>query len=191
MESDTPSRMTVERERELVANARLDMEAFAELYRFYVSRVYGFIYRRVQDRSTAEDITSLTFQRALVNVRREGFRNQSLGGWLYRVAANAVMDHFRRSRRDVSLVAAFGDTERGDAGIDAMTATLDRDEVRRALRRLSKNHLEVLLLRFYDDLDTAEICVLLGCSREVLAVRLHRALRALRSAIEREATDVA
>jgi RNA polymerase sigma-70 factor, ECF subfamily len=68
---------------------------------------------------------------------------------------------------------------------------LDRDQLRRALGQISANHREVLVLRFYDDLDTSEICAVLGCSRETLAVRLHRALRALRLAVAKEATDVA
>jgi DNA-directed RNA polymerase specialized sigma24 family protein len=50
---------------------------------------------------------------------------------------------------------------------------------------------ELLVMRFYDDLDTTELCAVLGCSRETLAVRQHRALRALRAAVARESIDVA
>jgi RNA polymerase sigma-70 factor (ECF subfamily) len=72
-----------------------------------------------------------------------------------------------------------------------MAAALDKDEVRQALQTLADNHREVLVLRFYDDLEMAEICAVLGCTKEVLAVRLHRAIRALRHAIAKESTDVA
>jgi RNA polymerase sigma-70 factor (ECF subfamily) len=81
--------------------------------------------------------------------------------------------------------------EPGDLALDALAAALDRDQLQRAMRQLSANHREVLVLRFYDDLDVPEICAVLGCSREALAVRIHRALRALRLAVAKEATDVA
>jgi RNA polymerase sigma-70 factor, ECF subfamily len=181
--------MASERERALVSRARHDSTAFADLYDFYLPRIYGFVYRRVRDRFLAEDLTSVTFQRALENVRKADFRNDSFGGWLYRVASNAVVDHARRNRRLVSLDEF--DEEPADMALDALTAALDRDQLRRALRTLSAGHREVLVLRFYDDLDTAEICGILGCSREALAVRVHRALRALRLALAKESVDVA
>lgn len=183
--------MAADRERALVARARGDCTAFSELYDFYLPRIYGFIYRRVQDRCVAEDLTSMTFQRAIENVRRSDFRNESFGGWLYRVASNVVVDHVRRDRRYVSLSDFDGHEEPGDMALDTLAAALDRDQVRNALRQLSNNHREVLVLRFYDDLDVPEICAVLGCSREALAVRLHRALRALRLAVAKESADVA
>jgi RNA polymerase sigma-70 factor (ECF subfamily) len=183
--------MAADRERALVVRARDDCAAFAELYDFYLPRIYGFVYRRMQDRCVAEDLTSMTFQRALENVRRSDFRNESFGGWLYRVASNLVVDHVRRDRRYVSLSDLNDGEEPGDLALDALAAALDRDQVQRALRRLSSNHREVLVLRFYDDLEVPEICAVLGCSREALAVRLHRALRALRLAVAKESADVA
>jgi RNA polymerase sigma-70 factor (ECF subfamily) len=182
--------MAADRERSLVARAREDGAAFGELYDFYLPRIYGFIYRRVQDRCAAEDLTSMTFQRALENVRRADFRNESFGGWLYRVASNAAVDHARAGRHYVSL-DQDGQEEPGDTALDTLAAALDRDQLRRALMSLPSNHRDLLVLRFYDDLDTDELCVVLGCSRETLAVRLHRALRALRVAIAKESTDVA
>ena len=183
--------MAADRERALVVRARDDCAAFAELYDFYLPRIFGFIYRRVQDRCVAEDLTSMTFQRALENVRRSDFRNESFGGWLYRVASNVVVDHVRRDRRYVSIADLSDGEEPGDLALDALAAALDRDQVQRALRQLSNNHREVLVLRFYDDLEVPEICAVLGCSREALAVRLHRALRALRLAVAKESADVA
>jgi RNA polymerase sigma-70 factor (ECF subfamily) len=182
--------MPAERERALVARARENAAAFGELYDFYMPRVYGFVYRRVRDRTVAEDITSVTFQRALENVRRADFRNESFGGWLYRVASNAVVDHVRRDRRYVPM-ANIDEQAPGDMALDALAAALDRDQLRRALRSLPENHRDVLVLRYYDDLSTLEMCAVLGCSRETLAVRLHRALRALRTALSKESADVA
>jgi len=181
--------MDRDRERTLVDRARSDAASFAELYDFYLPRIYGFVYRRVQERSVAEDLTATTFQRALEAIRYRNFRNDAFGGWLYRVAANAVVDHIRRGRHTIEL-AEETDVAAGVAG-DAFAAALDRDELRRAMDGLPDGHRTVLILRFFDDLNADEASVVLGCTRATFAVKLHRALSALRGAMLKEATDAA
>lgn len=183
-----------------MARARVDASAFGELYDFYLPRIHGFVARRLADRAAAEDVTAMVFERALGAVRRDDFRNEAFGGWLYRVAANAVVDHVRRSRRTLPMGrrASDGsgiDREPVDHGDDraerAFAAALDRDELRRAIARLSPDHRRLLVLRYLDDLSTDEQCAILACSPGTLAVRHHRALRSLRAAIAMETTDVA
>ena len=183
------SRMPPEQERALVSAARTDPRAFGELYDYYLPRIYGFIYRRVQERSVAEDITATTFQRGLEALRRGTFRNDSFGGWLYRVAGNAVVDHVRAGSR----VVRIDDTPPAadEPSLEAFTASMERDELRLALHRLPEAHRRVLLLKFFDDLDVEEICAMLGCSRRTFAVKLHRAIAALRGLMVGEVTDAA
>lgn len=202
------ARMDTARERELVARSRVDAAAFGELYDFYLPRIYGFVVRRVGERDTAEDLTAMTFERALGAVRRDDFRNESFGGFLYRVASNAIVDHTRRGRRTVPLGMRASDWDDGadsgpsrngqnghdapvgdEAAAAALGAALDREVLRRALRDLPEGHRRVLVMKFYDGLETDELCAALACSRATLAVKLHRALRALRAAA-RESIDV-
>jgi RNA polymerase sigma-70 factor, ECF subfamily len=199
-ETGTVTRLDPTRERALVARARVDPLAFGELYDFYLPRIYGFVARRVGDRDAAEDVTAMTFERALGAVRGSDFRNEAFGGWLYRVAANAVVDHVRRSRRSLPLGRRATDggaddgseSQVGDERAErAFTAALDRDELRRALGRVSEAHRRLLVLRYLDGLSTDELCVVLDCSAATLAVRHHRALRAVRSALTVETSDVA
>jgi RNA polymerase sigma-70 factor (ECF subfamily) len=198
----TTSRMESAREQALVADARVDAAAFGELYDFYMPRIYGFIARRVEDREAAEDLTATTFERALGAVRREDFRNASFGGFLYRVATNAVVDHARRQRRTIPLGVRASDLdEDGDreaaesigdeAATRAFAAAIDRDVLRRALVRVPEVHRKVIVLKYFDGLEIDELCAALACSRQTFAVKLHRALRALRSAMAQEATDAA
>jgi RNA polymerase sigma-70 factor (ECF subfamily) len=199
--------MDPERERALVARARSDPAAFGELYDHYLPRIYGYVIRRIGDRTMTEDLTALTFERALAAVRGGTFRNESFGGWLYRVAGNAVIDHVRRSRRFEPLGGTGSDASdgarrpagstdrRSEAGDDralaAFAMAIERDALRRALLGLPEAHRRVLILRFLDDLDPDEICAVLGCSPGTLAVRTHRALRALRGALAKAAIDAA
>lgn len=183
--SNGASHMDRDRERTLVDRARSDAAAFGELYDYYLPRIYGFTYRRLRERSVAEDVTATTFQRALEAVRQRDFRNDAFGGWLYRVAANAVVDHVRNGKRIVSLAMTDGPVG------DAFAASLDRDELRTAMTKLSGQQREVLTLRFYDDLNADEASAVLGCSRATFAVRLHRAITALRDVMTQEMIDVA
>jgi RNA polymerase sigma-70 factor (ECF subfamily) len=195
------SRMESAREQALVAGARADAAAFGELYDYYLPRIYAFVARRVEDRAVAEDLTSTTFERALGAIRRDDFRNASFGGFLYRVAANAVVDHARRARHTIPLGVRAGDLGDEDAPLAdwladetaarAFAAAIDRDVLRRALLRLADAHRRVILLKYFDGLELDELCAALACSRSTLAVKLHRALRALRSAMDQEATDAA
>lgn len=175
-----------ERERTLVRAAATDDAAFGVLYDFYLPRIYGFIHRRVRERSVTEDLTATTFERALAALRSGRFRNEAFGGWLYRVAANAVIDHVRASRR----VQPDAEVDRLDPAPDALGAAIDRDELRRAMSRISDTHRRVLALRFFDDLEPAEAGAVLGCSRRTFAVKLHRAVAALRAAMAEEASEL-
>ena len=196
------TRMESAREQALVAGARADAGAFGELYDFYLPRIYGFIARRVGDRAVAEDLTATTFERALGAVRREDFQNASFGGFLYRVASNAIIDHARRSRKSIPMgirASDFDDPEdRGFAesigderATRAFAAAIDRDVLRRALQRLPDAQRRVIVLKYFDGLEIEELCAALGCTRQTLAVKLHRALRALRAAVNQEASDAA
>jgi RNA polymerase sigma-70 factor, ECF subfamily len=200
------TRMDPAREQALVARARADPAAFGELYDFYLPRIHGFIARRVGDRAVTEDLTASTFERALGAVRRDDFRNDAFGGFLYRVAANAIVDHARRSRHTVPLgrrasdfddeqldgrTGAEADTLGDETATRAFTAALDRDVIRQAILRLPDAHRRVIVLKFLDGLEPDELAAALGCSRATLAVKLHRALRALRGAMTLETTDAA
>jgi RNA polymerase sigma-70 factor, ECF subfamily len=181
-----------------VERSRFDASAFGELYDFYLPRIYGFVARRIGDRAMAEDVTATTFERALGTIRRGDFRNESFGGFLYRVASNAVVDHVRRNRRTIPLAGKADGAGRnreeltGDDGATAaFAAALDRDVLRRALVNLPEGHRRLIVLKFFDGLEIDELCAALGCTRATLAVKLHRALRALRAALNRESIDAA
>ena len=195
------TRMDPAREQDLVSRARADPAAFGELYDFYLPRIYAYVARRIEDRSMAEDLTATTFERALGAVRGD-FRNASFGGFLYRVATNAVVDHVRRERKTIPLGVRARDHDTDDdrdaaetisdeSATRAFAAAIDRDTLRRAIGRMPEVHRRVILLKYFDGLELDELCAALGCSRQTFAVKLHRALRALRAAAGQEATDAA
>ena len=81
----------------------------------------------------------------------------------------------------------FGD----ERAAQALESAIDRDVIRRALEAVAPDHRRLLVLRYLDGLGTDELCAVLGCSPATLAVRHHRALRAVRARMAEEASDVA
>jgi len=197
--SQTPSQP--ENERSAVVAARADAAAFGKLFDAALPRIYEFFARRVEDRQVAEELTAATFERALDAFRDDEVRG-TFGGFLYRVAASAVVDHARRRRKPIqrnmraSDLDAAGDRDAAaalanDAATRAFAAAIDRSRLRQGFTRLSDEDRNLIVLRYLDGLEIDELGVVSGASRQALAVSLHRALRALRSSIDREATDAA
>jgi RNA polymerase sigma-70 factor, ECF subfamily len=178
--------MDQDKERELVLKAGSSMDAFAVLYEYYVDGIYGYVLRRVGNQKDAEDITARTFEKALAGVGTFKWKGASFCSWLVRIASNSVIDYYRREGRAkmVDLEEVLPSLE----GMDDPTAGVERDEERRlilvALQRLPEKYREVLELKFVDELETQVIADMLGCTKGNLAVRLHRALKALRKEVE-------
>jgi RNA polymerase sigma factor (sigma-70 family) len=174
-------------ERALVEQARTDPDAFAALYRRYVGRVHAFAYRRSGSRDVAEDVTAATFERALRGIGAFEWRGGGFGSWLFRIAANQLADHHRCGSRDAKAYEAVGAMAAGGGGdtIGAPTAK-GVAALRRALSELRPRYQEAISLRYLAGLSHEEAAAALGVSKPVMAVTLHRALAALRKAMERE-----
>lgn len=177
-------------EHRLVDLARTDTEAFAELYRRHVHAIHAFVQRRTGNRDEADDVTAVTFERALRNLHRYRAGEVGVVGWLYRIAANEIVDQARRRHRSRSPraqraihlvqpaeVAGPGDAFGGDPHLIA------------ALDRLNDRYQTVLSLRFIAGLTPAEVAAQLGITEGNCAVLTHRALAALRTQLEKGGVD--
>src|SRR3954466_14603004 len=88
----------------LARAARTDPRAFAVLYERYVGPVFGYCYVQLGDRTTAEDVTSEVFLKALAGL--DGYRNGVVAAWLLKIARNTIIDLRRRRRASSPLDAA-------------------------------------------------------------------------------------
>ena len=189
----------VAEQRALVERARHDRDAFASLYRQYVRRVYGFAYRRSGSREVAEDVTAVTFERAWRAMPAFTWKGGGFEPWLFRIAANEMAAHFRRQQRSES--------DRAQRALRAMAAELAGDEelagllrggelderlarLRRGLAAINPRYQEAISLRYLAGMSADEAAAAMQCSKPVLAVTLHRALRALRRAMEADGGDL-
>lgn len=177
-------------ERDLAERARVDVDAFADLYRHYLPRIHAFAWRRTGDRQAAEDICAATFEAALKGIGGFQWRSGGFGAWLYRIASNQVIDHHRREarpttdrgQRAMAAMHTATDTNSPDAALEALGG--DRGRLRDALDSLNPRYQRAISLRFLADLDHAEAAHAMGLTRPAFAVVLSRALRALRQTLD-------
>ena len=158
-----------------------DEAALGELYDAYAPRIYAYIYRRVGDAHLAEDLVGDVFVRVVQAIRTECFWHTSFRAWLFRIAHNVVVDHYRRrppflsDSLDKVWVPGAGD----DPG-QAIEAFEESDQLRRALRCLTRAQQEVLVLRFGRGLTARETARVLHKTTGAVKAAQHRAVVALR-----------
>jgi RNA polymerase sigma-70 factor (ECF subfamily) len=159
---------------------------FRRLYEQQYEALLAYAARRTPDRSEAHDVVSETF---LILWRRldEAPRDNEIPLWLYgvarRVLANRRRSRIRRERLTARLTELADRTPELD---DVASARLHAHTTLTALQRLRGQDREVLLLAAWENLSTAEIASVLGCSENAAAIRLHRARRRLIAACEKE-----
>ena len=177
-------------ERELVDLARRDRAAFAELYRRHVQAVHGFARRRTGSADEADDITAVTFERALRNLPRYRHGEGSVVAWLYRIATNEIIDQGRRRQRQRAPRGQAAMRLLSDHPSPAQHQDVDSSApaLLAALDALPDRYNTVLSLRFIAGLEPAEVAAHLGISTGNCAVLTHRALAALRSRLDQGVT---
>ncbi len=167
-------------EKDLIEQAKHDPQAFAALYERYVDRIYAYAYRRTGDQALAQDITSATFEKALRAIHRFEWRGVSIGAWLYRIAHNEMTQHFRRQRFQAPLDLLRAEPHTDDNAYQMVEL---KDELQTAFSRLAEKDQEILALRFFEELTSAEAAEVLDCTIKNVYLRLHRALKRLRSLV--------
>jgi RNA polymerase sigma-70 factor (ECF subfamily) len=166
--------------------------AFAQLYDDQVWNVYGFFGYRVRSREEAEDLTQLTFERALRAWERFDPDRASPRTWLLAIAHNLLVDHYRadRSSRREPLPDDEAGVARLGQGADPSEASLGiSPELDAALSGLGERERELIALRFGGDLTSPEIAAVTGLSVANVQQILSRSLRKLRAQLEAEAAS--
>lgn len=163
-----------------------DRAAFAELYDAHVDSVYRYLLYRVREPSDAEDLTSEVFTRAFANIHRYRWQGKSFLAWLYTIARNAVTDRRRRERPTVELDSAFGLAEDGPTAHDRAVLGEQVDALRGAVRHLTAEQREVLVLRFAQDMSSRQVAQILGKNEGAIRALQFRALGRLRKLLREE-----
>lgn len=169
-------------ELESIAACQADrLDQFDPLYTRHVEAVYRYLSRRTLDRAVAEDLTSITFLKALESIRSFDPSRGAFLAWLYRIARNALIDYYRSHARRTENIETVWDLPSEDVTSRAAEQSLDAKALHAALQTLKPASREIVLLRIWEGLSYAEIAEITGKTENNCKVMFSRALSELRT----------
>jgi RNA polymerase sigma-70 factor (ECF subfamily) len=170
---------------------KADPDVVVELYERYQLRVFRYLYYQIGDQQTAEDLTSEVFIRminALHDYNQEKFSFQA---WLFRIARNLSIDHFRRTNIRMDVRLDENQIATHDDPLDLVEQGLTSEQLGRALGRLSANQRDVVIMRFVNGMSIREVAEVMNKSQDSIKGLQRRGLLVLREILIRwEVTNV-
>ena len=173
--------------RRIISRAKSgDAGAFGELYTRYAGLILRYLYARLREQESAQDLTQEVFVRVIKGIGGFEFRGEkSFLGWLYTIAGNVLIGQARRKRAvstplDDSLELVDPRSQ------DAVLSIFDRVALQQAITQLTEDQQQVLTLKFFADMTNQEIAAILGRTEGAVKALQHRALQALQQILERE-----
>ena len=163
-----------------------DVEAVGALYDRHYTHIFRYLWSQVRDRHQAEDLTGEVFARMIANLPRYRPRGIPFRAWLYRIAHNLAVDHFRAQgqRELVPLYHAAGASSDGPDLGTTVERRLTAERVAEALQALDPTQQAVVVLRFLVGLSLREVASILSKSVAAIKSIQHRGLVALRAALQ-------
>jgi RNA polymerase sigma-70 factor, ECF subfamily len=164
-----------------------EREALEELYLLHFDRIYSYLHVSVGNRHDAEDLTTQTFLKMLESIGRFQWRSAPFSAWLFRIAHNLAMDHFRAARRwqPEAEVPEPPDTAAPSAETGALDA-IGRESMLAMIDDLSPEQRQVLTLKFVFNFANADVATILDKSEGAVKSLQHRALVSLQKQLGRD-----
>jgi RNA polymerase sigma-70 factor (ECF subfamily) len=157
-----------------------DRDALEELYLIHFDRIYGYLHMSVGNRPDAEDLTTQTFLKMLESIGKFRWRSAPFSAWLFRIAHNLAMDHFRAARRwqpeeEPPEPAGLEEPSAEQGAFEA----IGRESMLELIERLSHEQKQVLTLKFVFSFSNREVATILGKTEGAIKSLQHRALVSL------------
>ena len=162
-----------------------DRDALEELYLTHFDRIYSYLHMSVGNRHDAEDLTTQTFLKMLESIGKFRFQAAPFSAWLFRIAHNLAMDHFRAGRRwqpEEEVPEPPGQEEL--SAEDEAMQSIGRASMLELIDELSHEQQQVLTLKFVFNFGNAEVATILGKTDGAVKSLQHRALVSLQKQIE-------
>jgi RNA polymerase sigma-70 factor, ECF subfamily len=163
--------------------ANLDVSAFGDLYRMYSPQLLRYVSSRVSSMQEAEDITNTVFEKAFAAIGRYKPSPAQFSTWLYTIAQNTIIDHYRKRRLpqvDDAESELFAVTDPGDGPEGSLLADERRQMVYEAVMQLTQEQRVVIGCRFYFNLPVHEVAQMMGKTEGAVKALQFRALDRLR-----------
>jgi RNA polymerase sigma-70 factor (ECF subfamily) len=157
-----------------------DRDALEELYLMHFDRIFSYLQMTVGNRHDAEDLTNQTFVKMLESIERFEWRKVPISAWLFRIAHNLAMDHFRAHRR--WQPEEDPPEPQGSAELSAEEEALQsigRQSMFEMIEGLSADQQQVLTLKFVFNFPNGDVATILGKTEGAVKSLQHRALASL------------
>jgi RNA polymerase sigma-70 factor (ECF subfamily) len=162
-----------------------DRDALEELYLIHFDRIYSYLHMSVGNKHDAEDLTTQTFLKMLESIGKFRFRAAPFSAWLFRIAHNLAMDHFRAGRRwqpEEEVPEPPGQEEL--SAEDEAMHSIGRASMLELIDDLSPEQQQVLTLKFVFNFGNGEVATILGKTEGAVKSLQHRALVSLQKQVE-------
>lgn len=159
---------------------RGDFSSFGELYDKYIKRIYDFVYFKTHHRETAEDIVSRVFIKVFENIKFVDTHGGSFKAWIYTIARNQVIDHYRTQKKDKNIDDVWDLAEKKDVVRD-LDAKNKLEKVEEYLSNLKSEHREIVIMRVWQEMSYKEIAEISGKSEASCKMMLGRVLKKLKA----------
>lgn len=159
-----------------------NVKAFGELYDIFFPQIHKYVYYKV-GKEQVEDLVSTIFLKAWSNIKKYRRSSFPFSSWLFRIAHNTVIDHYRTHREFYELEEKIVDDESLNPALFT-DQKLNSERVHHALRKIGKPYQDVILLKFMNDLPNSEIARVLNTNETNVRTLQFRALKKLRELLE-------
>jgi len=178
----------LEGEQRLIRQAQKGQsDFFGLLYDHYCQQIYRFIFLKVSNKEEAEDLTHEVFLSAWRNIGNYNSRGYPFSSWLYRIARNQVIDHYRTKKDHSSLEneneAAFQIKPALESDLDRQT---ELTRVDKAIALLGEEQQTVVILRYIEEMSSTEIATVLGKSGGAVRLIQHRAIKKIKEILNEQ-----
>ena len=160
-------------------------EQFSSIYDQYIDKIYRFVYLKVNSQEIAEDITSKVFLRGWEAFQSPKTDIKNPGAFLYQIARNAVIDHYREKGRSktVSVDVSSQIADPGTSAQDRAILSADIGIIKMAIQKLKKEHQDIIIWHYLEDMPIVSIAKLMDKPEGTVRVMLHRGLKDLKNII--------
>lgn len=155
------------------------LEEFGKLYDIYIKKIYDFIYFKTTHKETAEDLTSLTFTKALQNISKFNQNQGTFSAWLFRIARNTVIDHYRTKKQNSNIDDIWDLAEDNDIERDLDTK-MQLDKIKIFLEKLTSEQRELVIMRVWQGMSYKEIAGITGKTEASCKMSFSRTIAKIR-----------
>ncbi len=165
---------------------------FEKIYTLFLPRIYRYFYLRLFDRQQAEDLTSEVFIRVYKNLRKTNLNTKTFRAWIYKIASNLLIDHFRKNRRyvkdkpleEINNKLISSDILIKNSPLLKKELGFENIKLIEAIGKLTKLQKDVVILKFLEDFDYETISKILGKKQSSVRGISFRALTKLKDEIK-------